>query len=366
MEEPNSSILNSQLDRTDSSIKRATLNTINNTFKRNDSFVVQQQTERSCFAHTSAKCIVKVITHFLPELFVLTDEEKENLQIPKDPYLNCFNESQDIAVIREKLAKENKCPIQPRYNYMIVFYYTLKRINKKFNVNGRKKNPITVLNYFANKLDKFYKLREEVTNENMVISREVDMAVKEVILQYKNYINKNNIYITAHQYFINTKGQNEMRNWIRNFPLGAREAIASGLYVSFGFYMTKKAMAELKKDAYSNIHINFPSDSANPSNSGHAVIIKDWSPENGVTILNSWGADWGHNGYVVIPPKYYYKFIDNNFTRSYGANSLEFSYLKINHGSSFFRNRLGWGFGGKNRSRKHIRSRNKKTKKIRL
>ena len=345
------------------SIKRATLKSADKyILKRIDSIGVQQQGKTTCFSHSSTRCIMKLFTHFLPELFDLTEQDKHNLY-PEDPYLNCFNESENIEVVRTKLAKETKCPIQNRNNFMIVFYYTLFRINKKFNINGRRV-PIIVLSYFVNKLDKFYRLREEVTTENMVISKDVDTAVKAIILQYKDYVNKNNIYITAKRDLVNTNGQNETHNWITDFPLGAREALADGLYISFGFYMTKKSFDELKKDPFNKLVQTFPSNIENPSNFGHTVIIKDWSPEAGVTILNSWGAKWGYKGYLVVPPKYYYKFVDNNFTGFFWGNKMDFTYLKINHGSHFFRDRFGSFFGGKSRksgkSRKRIGKKSKK------
>ena len=61
---------------------------------------------------------------------------------------------------------------------------------------------------------------------------------------------------------------------------------------------------------------------------------------------------------------YYYKFVDNNFTGFFWGNKMDFTYLKINHGSHFFRDRFGSFFGGKSRksgkSRKRIGKKSKK------
>ena len=275
-----------------------------------------QADEGSCFAYTAARIITRCITQVIPNKFTLTSDESELLYNSKKDVTtnsNCFvNNSTDLESIREVLSFKNKCSIPKRYNHMIIFYYTLFTIKKKYGCSGGL--AYQVLLNFAKSPKEFYYLEPDnltcssKTPGEYIFSKEIDDAANDLIQEYIDFLCSNQISIEPKGEFFNLNDNiNPEKNWIKNFPEGAKRALKNKMYIAFGFSMPQNQWYTINdKNILDANQITF-NKCTMPIN-GHEVVITKWEP-NYITILNSWGTGWGNRGFIRLPSKNFYKFV---------------------------------------------------------
>lgn len=81
-----------------------------------------------------------------------------------------------------------------------------------------------------------------------------------------------------------------------------RSAIAEGHPIIFGISLFKSFDQQRKKGL---VPVPSPSESSRESHGGHAMLAVGYSDKDKVFIVrNSWGTEWGDNGYCYIPYSY--------------------------------------------------------------
>ena len=363
--------------------------------KTTSSFKSIEQFKGTCYAISCTRLIVKFITKFLKDDFTLSENDIKLLYTNKslvsddENYIenkndeniqNCFfNKEEMTESTKETLI--SKCIVKPRYNYAILFYFVLEHIKRVFGTDGE--FSIRVIIMFKYDKNKLFQLNEEINADNCIITKEIDLEVREFINKYYDYIESNKINIIINRQKIYPNTQTEANNWINNFPKGAQEAIKDDLYIILEFELPSKIMNEFQLNPYSTNKINLtPKDIELTNLSAHAVVITEWDGKS-VTILNSWRKSWGTNGYFILPSKYYYKLVDmsdisdkdedkglkNWFKQLFkpkkpdkNVNTIEFIYLSYNNKkepdvTAPKKKLFGFKFGGK--TRKQIRNKTK-------
>jgi hypothetical protein len=342
--------------------------------KRTASFKSVQQKTASCFAFASARLILKFITKFLKEDFTLSEQDKELLykkDLENDNYkeniyepgvrMNCFfnHEIMDIPKIK------TKCIVKPRYNYALVFYFVFKHIVRVFGCDGG--NSYAVLTMFKNNGNKLFMLNEKVTDSNSVLSKELDIEAGDFIIKYYKFIEANKINVYVNYSTEEPLSQTKTQNWITNFSKGAQKAIKDDLYVIIEFSLPEKQFDEFGSDPFKQEKTTLEPSDITDIIDGHSVVITDWDGES-ATILNSWGQEWGENGYIVIPSNYFFKVFDTSslvdgegwmpFLKKMfmeeipiGRN-LRITYLSYDSSSSFMNPLRNWWYGNHSNDRR--------------
>jgi|688.fasta_scaffold223566_2 hypothetical protein len=342
-----------------------------------------QLDEGSCFAYTAARIITRCITQIIPNKFTLTSDESALLYNSKkdvnvNTYSNCFvNNSTDLESIREVLSFNNKCSISKRYNHMIIFYYTLFTIKKKYGCEGG--HAYQVLLDFAKSPKPFYYLEpnnltcsSEAPGE-YIFSKEIDDVATVLIQEYIEFLCTNQISVDTKVELFNLDDNiNPEKNWIKNFPEGAKRALENKMYISFGFSMPVNQWDTISEKNILDVNQVTFNKCIMPI-TGHAVVVTKWEP-NYITILNSWGTGWGNRGYIRLPSKNFYKFVMTPACKeayhrnpvTYSMLSMQFVYLtfeKKETGEPYNLNTIPERGGGKIKKQKHKKTQKYKSKK---
>ena len=347
-----------------------------------------QLDEGTCFAYSSSRLITRCITQCIPTYFNITSDESNLLYIDKTEenitkYKNCFiNNSKDLEIVREVLSFKNKCSIPKRYNHMILFYYTLFTIKKKYGCNGSVVDHI--LTIFSENPEDFYGIGSEIIAtieysqekpRGYIISKEVDNAARILIQAYINFLHTNEISVENEIDLLPLDGyQTHEQNWITNFPQGAKMALENKMYVGFSFSMPSNQWRSISGKAILDTN-PVPSETCNPPISRHAVVITKWEP-GFITILNSWGTGWGNRGFIRLPSENFYKFVMNPSCEDFSNSgwSMKFLYFNIEKGGKLYNLNVELGtisrpilsatLGGK--TKKHKNKKSRKNKKIKI
>jgi hypothetical protein len=262
-----------------------------------------QRTTPSCAVYTVTRCITRLITQMLPHYFVITKDESDLLYSGGPEYTNCFIEdSTDILEIQSKLKTESKCIINKRYNHMSIYYFTLYTILKKY---GCPIVPLFVMKIFCDNIPIFY-TQDEIT---VTISDEVDDNALRIITEFVNFIKKNNINISVGGNFFDYE-QTKTRNWIANFPRHAKQALDNNMYIGLNFAFDNIQSLSLQNKYFNAKGVEPTRKKCINPVQRHSLVITDWEPGY-VTLLNTWGINWGNEGFIKVPLKYYYKFVLN-------------------------------------------------------
>ena len=321
-----------------------------------------QRGEGSCFAHSSARVITKLITKIIPQYFSLNETDKEllNDSTRSEINKNCFvtSGSQDIQALRNILSPKNytsqKCPIDKKYNTLIIYYYTYLTIRRKFGCEGGHEN--MVLENFVFDVEGFYGLRSEVqtTKDGLLknsqgliiyptgflISGNVDGMCRYLIIQFINELitNKIELEVETIDFPIN-RNINYNENWITDIPDKIKESLNNGLYVCFSYKLASKQRYKVTPKFYptpvSPCVEKTDSGDVQDTISGHAVVITNWEPSHDkkpayVTIVNSWGTSWGASGFIRVPSTTYDQFVLNPTCPEYNILNMTFSYFVVN------------------------------------
>ena len=277
-----------------------------------------QKTEGTCYAYTATRLITRLITKKFPDEFEVNDEEFNWINNGKNGEFedNCYlDKSLNVNKVRDMLTI-NKCSITKQYNHILLFCYTLFTIKMKFGCFGF--NLEYVLIQFEKDIIKFY----QTPYNTPVFSPELDsFAFEKFIrpLMMFNYPNKN---FEVKSVFYNLNNNSPERNWILNFPEPAKRALKNKMYVSFAFFMPKNQWRTINVDnIFGSDPIIRDTSCVYPLQS-HVVTITDWEQQEPgmpayITILNSWGTNWGDGGFIRISSENYYKFLMSPFCKEY-------------------------------------------------
>jgi len=345
-----------------------------------------QRSEGSCFAYASARLITRLITQMIPTYFTITPDESNLLYNNKtstniEKYKNCFvSDSTDLNLVRNVLSS-NICPINKRYNHMILFYYTLFTIKKQYGCNGG--DPEIILARFAETPYDLYRLKYEILDgteysknkpNGYIISKPIDAKARALILEYISFIGGNEIEVDQEKELLSLNDASESyeKNWITQFPEGAKAALANNMYVGFTFAMPINQAPTINRSGIFDISPALPKECIGPI-MAHIVIITHWEP-NYVTILNTWGSGWGNNGSIKIPSENFYKFVMNPSCSDFSnpSRSMKFLYFNVTKGNTQYglnrplgttNRRKFLGFGGKNKNHKTKKTGKNKNKK---
>ena len=282
---------------------------LNMPLTRSSSIVAQDQgDEETCYAYVSATLITRYITQKTPDKFKMNDDEANVLYDGKQEENCVFYNSSDIIKVRDILSR-NKCSNKKRYYHMLLFYNLLFKIKNDYGCDGG--NVKNVLWTFFN-TSLFF-----TGNNTNIISRKIDALVFEkLLLPIYSFYTKDSV---VEEYY-DLNQNNPQRNWILNFPEGAKRALENKMYVAFSFSMPKNQWRTIN---ITNIFDSNPvinDTSCIHPISRHTVVITKWEQEAPsmpayITILNSWGPDWGTNGFIRISSENYYKFVMTPFCK---------------------------------------------------
>ena len=256
---------------------------------RNTIGAQDQGDEETCYAYVSATLITRYITQKTPDKFKMNDNEANVLYDGKQEENCVFYNSSDIIKVRDILSR-NKCSNKKRYYHMLLFYNLWTFFNTSLFFTG---------------------------NNTNIISRKIDALVFEkLLLPIYSFYTKDSV---VEEYY-DLNQNNPQRNWILNFPEGAKRALENKMYVAFSFSMPKNQWRTIN---ITNIFDSNPvinDTSCIHPISRHTVVITKWEQEAPsmpayITILNSWGPDWGTNGFIRISSENYYKFVMTPFCK---------------------------------------------------
>jgi hypothetical protein len=277
-----------------------------------------QKKEGTCYAYTATRLITRLITKKFPDDFEVNDEEFSLIYHGKNGEFedNCYlDKSINLNKVRDMLTI-NKCSITKQYNHLLLFCYTLFTIKKKFGCSGYSLEYVLI--QFEKDIRKFY----QIPYNAPVFSPELDSYAFEKFirpLMTFNYPNKNFEVKTV---FYNLNNNSPERNWILNFPEPAKRALKNKMYVSFVFFMPENQWETINVDNIFDSNPIIRDTSCVYPLKSHAVTITDWEQEEPgmpayITILNSWGKNWGDGGFIRISSENYYKFLLSPFCKEY-------------------------------------------------
>jgi len=353
---------------------------------RSSSIGAQKQgTEGTCYAYTAARLITRLITQKFPDDFEVNDEEFSLLYDGKNGEYedNCYLEkSVKLNKVRDILTI-NKCSVTKRYNQMLLFYYTLFTIKIKFGCSGY--NLEETLIQFEKDIRGFYNVN--------VFSPELDTLAFEKFIRPLIMFNHPNKKFEVKSVFYNLNNNSPERNWILNFPEPAKRALENKMYVSFRFSMPEN---QWKTISVNNIFDSDPiirDTSCVYPISSHVVTITKWEQEDPdmpayITMLNSWGENWGDGGFIRISSENYYKFLMspfcekeydfngnmvdpenvetiNNFEdpANNGYRGMQFTYFKVANDKPFVTYKTEPDLSKGGRSKKSKKNKSKKMRK---
>ena len=271
--------------------------------------VQEQGEEGTCYAYVAATLITRYITQKFPDKFNMSDHEANVLYHGKHSERCFFHKTSNVEVVKHILTNY-KCNNNKRYNHMLLFYYILFNIKNKFGCHsGRVFN---VLNEFVYSNTLF---------GLSAVSPKIDQfAFNNFIIPFMDFRRLNELQDRVVEDYYDLNQNNPQKNWILNFPEGAKRALENKMYVAFSFAMPRNQWATINTE---NIYDSNPvmnDTSCLQPISGHAVVITKWEQEEPgmpayITILNSWGPQWGTDGLIRISSENYYKFVMTPFCK---------------------------------------------------
>lgn len=285
--------------------------------KRTASISPQDQEQLGiCYAHSSARCITKLITKMIPDDFIDDDSMISQLYSGSDKYNNCFIEnSNDIQEIIAKLDNATKCPLPKRYNHMLIYYYILYTVKDKYGCSGG--HVERVMTEFCERT---------LFRDNIIFSPEIDSVAKAIINKFYLFVSENKYEIKTKHEYVPLYNQTPSMNWIKNIPENVKKSLKLGLYVSLSFAMPQNQWITVGSEIF-NIQPAYLTQCERPI-TAHELTITEWNPKY-VTIINSWGSKWGNQGFIKLPAEIYYKFIMSNMCYEVFYHNIQFSYFSI-------------------------------------
>lgn len=319
-----------------------------------------QGNQGTCFAHATARVITNLITKLIPNEFILNAQELQFLNNKtSDKIKNCFiNNSEDYHLIRETLTHvSNICPLQKRYNLLILYYYTYLTIIKRHGCDGGTSANIIEEFVDEDKAYDFYYLQETVSEtidyfqtsdkQGYLISKSVDDICRELLKTYYSKLfeiengetRQYELSSVKEEIHVNDS-ETYTHNWVTDFPEGPKNALRQGLYVLFSFPLDEYQWNDITSANINKFTIIPPHD-CNGEFQSHTVVITNWEEgENGqpsyVTILNSWGTNWSKGGKIRLPSTLYNKFLLNpNCDTRYSRMKFTYFTLKDQYGNDY-------------------------------
>jgi hypothetical protein len=339
-----------------------------------------QGKEGTCYAYVGATLITRYITQKFPDKFKISEHEANALYHGKRTG-TCFLINTSSVEFVKHVLTYYKCRNNKRYNYMLLFYYILFIIKNKFGCDGG--NTITVLNEFFNSNTLF---------DLNALSPKLDiMAFNKFIKPFMDFRKFNELQYRVVEEYYDLNQNNPQRNWILNFPEGAKRALENNMYVAFSFCLSKNQWETINTENIYDSNPIIKDTSCILPISCHGMVITKWEQEAPgmpayITILNSWGTEWGIDGFIRISSENYYKFVMNPFCKKeFNSNgilnkipetetyfSMSFTYIEVADDKPYVTqnpnflsrvmSKLPFSRGGKSKKRKSKKRKSKKRK----
>jgi hypothetical protein len=193
---------------------------------------------------------------------------------------------------------------------------------------------------FETQIERLYNITNQIPKYTYILSVQLDALAIEKFIKPLIMFRKSNVSIntTIKTEYYRTAENSPQRNWILNFPEGAKRALENKMYISFSFSLDRNQMVKFnKKNIFDSNPIN--TECVYPFSS-HAVVITKWEQEAPgmpayITILNSWGPEWGINGFIRISSENYDKFVLNPSCQNISSNNMQLVYFDVNDDKPF-------------------------------
>lgn len=173
------------------------------------------------------------------------------------------------------------------------------------------------------------------SNDGVNINQSNDVDVMRMLNAYHTYNKDNEITVDVASYMYNgilnknshfvvsdtcdTKlsivNNAKLSDFYTNIPYEAKKSLNSNLYAIFAYNTSNAKMNRIMNADFTpdSAHELTPNDS-----SAHAMVITKLNNEN-ITILNSWGKDWGDDGAITFNASEFSKIFSNNTNKYLSA-----------------------------------------------
>jgi hypothetical protein len=299
--------------------------------KRAITLGVQQQTGGTCFAHTSSRIFCKLVKNLLPDRF----DAKETCA------------SSGVEMQEDYIKTVKNCADEKFKNYVCLYSYVVETIKVMIGCNGY--TAYIVMSLMVDYTSTFFMLGNYIPNfrtqswvyRNPLISEEIDSIAKNLLQEFVLKREQEQMKIVVLNF--NLRGDfnygeekvSPSHNWIKSPGKNLLDFInltkTQNLYSGISVHGNKFQIDELENQSLNKLGafsktakslFNKVTGIANPiieknyGSGGHAMVIKDWNFANStLTILNTWGSDWGNNGTTLWGEEEYNKF---NYINIYG------------------------------------------------
>lgn len=294
---------------------------LNTVPKRRTTLLAQKQLYGNCYAHSVARSISKLIKSYsIKHNFGPLIDTGTTVDDCDQKHI----ESENPDTYNNMLSNE-KCINNPSRNYALLYSYILKLVEYYFGIYGG----VTQLIF-----DLFSIYFNDIVNckrKKDILTPNLDLESVKMLNDFTDKLveDKENKEYLSFKYVNNEDNYNSDYNWIidpqnkgdENDILSIKDLIRRDkIYCSIGIYTNSIQRTRFELIAFlqkRNIHIN-DDDIVNMSDQklndiakyykiniedktlNHESIITDWDDENGITILNTAGYDWGNRGKIVI------------------------------------------------------------------
>jgi hypothetical protein len=291
--------------------------------KRRQTLLAQNQLYGNCFAHSVARSMSKLIKSYSTEHnFGPLIDNQPTVIVGECDQKHIESENPDTYT---SILSNTNCKNNSSRNYALLYSYILNLIEYYFGTDGGP--PEYILEFFS----KYFNYIVNCKRKKDILTPNLDAESVKMLNDFTTELVKNGDRFSFKYADIENNDKSDY-NWIINPEnkgdfndiLSIKQLIKSNKnYCSFSVTMNNiqgirfYLIALLQKR---NIPINDNDENIIDENKlrdvaeyyrinnkdgsdyslSHALIITDWDDEKGITILNTWGYDWGIRGKIVI------------------------------------------------------------------
>lgn len=268
------------------------------------SLPAQRQIGGTCYAMGLARMITNVFEQMFPEIFHLNEHEVERLaqQPPRKKYSNCNFFRTDKRQVIETLTSANKCPIPARYYSAVLFYGVYFALSKKHGLHGAPTQDLFV--DFLKDPWSIFKPLGTFTLLGFSFAPDVEILNKELDAVFKKLLEKFHSKLRGVQNVSSLLQREELpaHSWVNEFPEEAIRQLERGNYVGVGINLSANSWKNISMNENNNWQFDLSVEEENAVKISHFLVATGFqrTPEKAITVVNSWGAEWGNLGTLTI------------------------------------------------------------------